>query len=893
VPDIRVDIAPDADPDGSPSLWQWLDVSAYRRQSADIELNVGRDDEAATVEAADSTVVFDLRDGLLAPRNPNSALYGRIGVNTPIRYRLRLAYDNFGRTSTGWGNADSGQEWSTGASYNAVNGGSGKVAIVSPNIASTGNLLGVGSLDIEVLYSTALSAVPTGGPWLSGVELRKVDDDNLYRVFTELKPAGVITMKIVRVLAGVALDLAEDLTVTGTFTAGAKVWTRAQAVGGSIRCKAWVGTLANEPTVWNLITNAVTIEGGSFAFYQWRHSTNTNVGTLTASIDDFTLDAMIWNGLVPEWSPKWDKSGNDATVTIQPAGPLRRLNQGEDPIESPLRRQLESYAPGGYWPLEDSTGSTAAGSGISGGRAAQAVDVTFGDDDSPPGAASSAKFNSTASLLRGYTTGDTGAAWAAMLFYKLPALPAADTLLVEWQCGAGTLRRWLLYITPAGYVLKVYDSDGNLDLSTITTTYGTGAAPTQWIAIQLEIVQNGTGVDWELVWHAINSETFYATSGTIASNTTGRLSGFRISGATALTDARFCHIWQGAGTLPFVTSSFHKVANGWAGETTSDRIIRLMVEQGLIVNVPGATTETLGPQTPQKFEDLIRECEAADGGLLIERGPSYLYLPRRWRYNPGVQLALDWSGGDLAEAPAPTDDDQRLFTRWKVKRTYGSEAVYVNAEAVARHGQMTNSKEININDDGRVAWHAAWATALTTVDDMRWPVIELDLIAHPELVPYFLTCRVGSRITVANPKSQVPGITIDLIIEGIKQKIGRNRWRVTLSCSPAKVWAQVAQWDTPGKLWGSKTTTLAEDIDLTETAWNISTSSRWEKWSTTATGYQWEIDGEVVTVTGMTAATGTGPYLQTATVVRGANGVTKTHSTGTAVRMAAPARYGL
>jgi hypothetical protein len=96
-------------------------------------------------------------------------------------------------------------------------------------------------------------------------------------------------------------------------------------------------------------------------------------------------------------------------------------------------------------------------------------------------------------------------------------------------------------------------------------------------------------------------------------------------------------------------------------------------------------------------------------------------------------------------------------------------------------------------------------------------------------------------------------------------------------------------------LWGSKTTTLAEDIDLTETAWNISTSSRWETWSTTATGYQWELDGESVTVTGMTAATGTGPYLQTATVVRGqgVDGITKTHSNGSAVRRANPARYGL
>jgi hypothetical protein len=890
MPDIRVEIAPGADPDGSPSLWEWYDISAYRRQSANVELNVGRDDEAATVEAADSTVVFDLRDGLLSARNPNSALYGEIGVNTPIRYRLPLAYDNFGRTSTGWGTADSGQAWSTGASYTGVSGGSGQVAITAPNIVTTGELVGVGTLDPDVVYSVSISAVPTGGPWISAVELRRIDTNNNYRVFTELKPSGVITQKVVRTLDGVSTDLAEDLTVTGTFGVGQKVWTRAQAVGGSIRCKAWVGVLGDEPAAWNITTNAITIEGGGFAFYQWRFNTNTNVGTLTVSIDDFTLDAILWSGLVPEWSPRWDKSGEDSTLTLTPAGPMRRLGQGEDAIESPLRRQLPSENPAGYWPFEDEAGSTNAGSGIPGGRAARMVDVSFGDDDCPPGALSSMKFDATTSGGRGYVTGSTGSEFAALLFFKLDHLPVAESPLIEWQCSAGTLRRWIIYVNATAIVLKVYDDAGNLDHSN-SALYA--ANPLAWVAIQLETTQNGSGVDYALIWHQIDSETFFAMTSTIATNTTGAMSGWRMYGSAALLDARFSHLWQGAETFPFVDDGFHQVANGYAGEEASNRIIRLMQEEGLIVNVPTAASEPLGVQTSQKFIDLIRECEAADGGLLIERGPAYVYLPRVWRYNPAVGLALDWTGGDLAEAPNPTDDDQRLFTRWKVSRTRGSEAVYVNDDAVARHGKITNTKEININDDDRLEWHAAWATALTTVDDMRWPVIELDLIAHPELIPAFLTCRVGSRVTVANPKSQVPGITIDLIIEGIKQQIGRNRWRVTLACSPAKVWVEVGQYDTAGKLWGSATTTLAEDIDASETGWNISTTSKYEKWSTTATGYQWELDGEVVTVTGMTAATGTGPYLQTATVTRGVNGVTVTHATGSRVGMANPARYGL
>jgi len=43
----------------------------------------------------------------------------------------------------------------------------------------------------------------------------------------------------------------------------------------------------------------------------------------------------------------------------------------------------------------------------------------------------------------------------------------------------------------------------------------------------------------------------------------------------------------------------------------------------------------------------------------------------------------------------------------------------------------------------------------------------------------------------------------------------------------------------------------------------------------------------------MTAPAGTGPYTQTATVTRSANGVVKTHLAGARFRLAAPVYVGL
>jgi hypothetical protein len=53
------------------------------------------------------------------------------------------------------------------------------------------------------------------------------------------------------------------------------------------------------------------------------------------------------------------------------------------------------------------------------------------------------------------------------------------------------------------------------------------------------------------------------------------------------------------------------------------------------------------------------------------------------------------------------------------------------------------------------------------------------------------------------------------------------------------------------------------------------------------------IEGERVTVTAMTAAAGTGPYTQTATVTRSVNGVVKAQLSGARVNVYNSRRWGL
>lgn len=884
--DFRVDIAPDADPDGDPADWEWLDVSSYRRQKQPIELNQGRDDEADHVEAADSSAVFDLRDGYLSPRNPMSELYERIGPNTPIRYRLKIFDDDFERTvASGLGTSSSGHTWTTQSGY-SVSSGAGRVAFGAPNFATEAYANGAGSLDIDFVYSATMAVLTTGGPWISAALVRRIDSSNYYRLHTEFKPAGELYMKWVKREAGSSSDFGSGVTVAATYAPGTKVWTRVQAVGDRLRARLWTGTAGDEPASgWDLdVDGATQIEGTGFGFYQWRFSTNTNVGALGIAFDDISVHALLWQGNVPEWPPRWDKSGRDARVPIAAAGPLRRIGQGDEPIRSPLARQLPRYSPRGYWPLEDGSDATAAGSGVSGGRSARVVDVTFGDDDCPPGASSSMKINSTGSLVAGYATGSTGNSWSALAFVKLNALPGAESTIFEWFTTGGTLRRWQVRADGASFHMRVFNADG-------TQIHAQNAAfidvPTQWTAVQLETLQVGGNVQWALIWNRVGSETFWAMSSTINTHTAGSLNRFAIPGSAALVDARYSHIYAGTEELPFVDADFLAVSSGYAGEAASARIARLCAEEGHRIAITPGESEALGRQRAAKFLDLLRECAEADLGILYERDGSLGYIPRSARYNGAVAMTLDWTGGDLAEAPEPTDDDQRFRSRWTVKRTDGSEATY---EVSDRRGRVPDSAEINIAEDRRLGWHAMWRTALTTIDELRWPVITIDLLAHPELIPGFLGIRIGSRIQVTNPKDQLPGISIDLIVEGIKQSFTRYKWVVDLACSPASVW-QVGTWGT--SRYSASTTTVQSTTVAGDTTFNITSTSRYHRWSTTATGYQWDLAGERVTVTSVGAAAGTGPYVQAVTVLRAQNGVSKDIPAGTPVKMVNPARWAL
>lgn len=896
---IVIDIAPGANPQADPSTFTW-ELAGRRRTASDIVIQAGRDDEATDVEAGSLSATMDDRDGNLSPRNVYGQWYGKLSRGCPIRVRWARTTDNFTRTvaAGGWGTNTDGYAWTIGSSSSSFSvDGSRAVVQLAFNGFSRNLLTGAGSADVDVTWSVTAPVLPTGGNFVSAAVLRSVGTTYLL-ANAELQTDSTIMVKIGRFVNGSITALTSN-TVVGSYTAGAKVRVRARAEGAFIMIKAWLDSGA-EPAAWQLMTTDYVAEGTGVGMVLWR--LNSNAGTYTAYIDDYAVDNVLWVGNVPEWAPRWpDKSGEDSVTPITAAGVLRRIQQGSSQLQSPLRRQLTGlpYA-SGYWPLEDEGGSLSAASAVPKGRPAQTGgEVTFAGDDSLPGASTTLVLNDAfTSSITGTAPIKTTTGWSAMVLFKMDTATAVgvDQTLFELRT-TGTAVRWRIWVLESSAIgFQAYDASDTLIAS------GSGGADAvnflSWTAVQIETNISGGTVTVSLLWHQVGSENYYVavTGGPYSySGTAPAITSMKVVAPTNKLSVG--HMWIGDDILPFVDANFSLVSNGYIGESASSRITRVAAESGIPVGALTGASEPMGRQKEANLLDLLRETEDADQGVLYERGNSLAYRPRSRRYNNPPTMALDWSLGHLDEPPEPQDDDQRLRNQWTVERVDGSSAVALDQASIDLVGLYDDSAELNIAHDDRLGDFASWLLHLGTADELRWPRIKINLVAHPELISQWLACTIGSRITIANPPSQIAGESIDLIIEGYTQTINLHKWTVELSCSPARPW-DVGVYDSTARRYDSRTTTLQSSVTSSATSMSFTFTNPADYWSRNAAAQPYDVmvQGERIRIPvgGMGAVTGTGPYTQAVTgATRAINGISKALAANAAVHVATPGRYAL
>jgi hypothetical protein len=586
-----------------------------------------------------------------------------------------------------------------------------------------------------------------------------------------------------------------------------------------------------------------------------------NLGTpIRVKLNPGTGAAMRFQGYMASIAPYWPGGNSDyAEVVISAKGILWRLNQGRT-LRSPLVRAITAQSPIAAWALEDGSGASSAANLVVGGRPLVLDGATLGNSSDLAGTTVSASLPAGARLIGiAPTTSVTGFVAVDIWFKAYTTSATATKVKLASVNLTGDIYKLDLEIdNPAafanGYTFTTYHG-GSADTSGASTT-ALNPFDGAWHNVFFYLHQIGANVATRLYVDGV----FVSPLVSLASVTLGVPTSVVVQNKLLTGDSGTVIVASAAIYNDASASNTYSAGLGYVGETATDRLTRLCGEENIDLTLVGSSTITMGAQPTGTLLDLLRECEAADGGILSDGlSAGVKYLSRSSRENQAVTLALDAAIGQVKLPFEPIEDDQRLITREVVSRRNGSSVPYEDTAKEATAGVYESSTTLNVSDDSMLADQASWRVHLATVEEMRAPTITLNLLDRPELIASWLASDVGLRYTAANPPDQYPPGGLDLTFEQLSEVFDATTWTADTSGSPFAPWrvgtvetgANRLRLDTDGSVLLSSLTSGA-------TSTTVKTSGDWPVWLTTAGRpddfpLDIEIEGEQVIVTAISS----------------------------------------
>jgi hypothetical protein len=516
------------------------------------------------------------------------------------------------------------------------------------------------------------------------------------------------------------------------------------------------------------------------------------------------VDPPAFQGYAVGFPPDWSLRGNDARVQVDAAGALRRLSQGQSPVQSSLRRGIP-MTDGilAYWPCED---------GPEAGGFAPAVGPYFMSWYGDPKLASSAAFASSApipvlsgsvwagSIAASPATGEVHARFIA----EFPGSTAPDEGVLLTILTSGTAARYDLVYVPGGggfLTVVVYDGFGSL-----ITFHPTGVgfnidSPPLARRYSLTLTQNGSNID--ITFGTVDAETADDSgfgSMTVNSRTLGVPITALVNGAGsanpagALDQVAYGHLAVYDADPGYYDNLNELVA--FRGERADHRLERLCAENGETIDITGIAPITMGAQSIATLLDLLRECETADDGVLYDgRGVGLSYVCRSERENQDADLTINASGSQLAPGFAAVDDDQRRRNKATVTRTAASESTYEDTDGplgTAVIGVYDTSLSVNLQEDFDAIRYAEWIVHVGTQDGYRYPAVPVDVRRAPTLARPLLELLPADRADatgIATVLRSFPSSgDVRLVVEGVEYRISDSAFTANLKCSGYEPW---------------------------------------------------------------------------------------------------------
>jgi hypothetical protein len=624
-------------------------------------------------------------------------------------------------------------------------------------------------------------------------------------------------------------------------------------------------------------------------------------------------------GFVAGW-PQDPQAGLLNVLTqIDAYGRLRWLRRDNTPVGSALFHTLSRSSPTAYWPLEDGSDATGAGSLVSGVRPMRVSgSVAFGQsgvggtaayvDLNGGGSLSSSLSGGTATdhwgVLAGFEIQDTTPTRSAFpLFWSTSSGVACLLLFSFLGAGTGTALEVNIagpgIVAGSGYLLSsFYDP-----LTWQPGTFHTVISYTY--TISAGVFNMGFIID------GVDTGTIFSGSGDVTANP-GALRRFVVNpGASefalfsALFDPSVVSQAQGVAHVaawqpfnPATTVTIGDASDGYNGESATTRIARLGAQNSIPVVTSAGTLgapQPLGPQPVGSLGDILDAAADADCGLLHDGGAlgGLYYASPGARYNAATQLTVAYPLGQISDGLAGTDDDQQLTNDVTISRTGGSSGRWTNTTSTAIEGQIGTGDTLNLHDDQQPDKVAQLRANLSSFDAMRVPFLPIDLRRNPELAEKVTGLTLPAYIAVNSVPSPFPPFSIDQFAEGWTETLDVDTWRIVFNCAPAAPWrvgvlddaTNPLRWDADSLLVNAGVSATATSVGLKTTAGPLVTTS----------GADFPVliyapnTGEVMRLTNCTGASSP----QTGTIVRAVNGVAKALATNDPIVLYRPPTLAL
>lgn len=889
---VGIEFAFGADPAADPTTWTWTDLTP---QFLDQQVTTtrGRADESSDVSPSNSGVELDNESGDLTPDDARSQYWPDVDVGTPGRWWV---------------------EAGTSRLYVPPMLGAGG------QVASTAALNITADLDVRIdmqLKTTHASGEPArvasrglADPTFSW-SVTVLDDRRVRLAWSATGSVPFLeaysTMPVVPSSARATLRVTLDVNNgaagnTATFYLGDSVAGPFTQIGDPV-VTAGTTTIANtaEPLVVGspgIETTPRMLDADVYAF-----QLRDGIGGATLADADFTaqpsptttfvdIAGRTWTvegaaelsnrwfrmvGTADEWNPFWPEGDlsdqipgglddGEARVEVTLSGILRRLGQGQSPLQSALRRAYQvpdGSSVAAYWPMEDLDGSTWFASALpDGSPMTVSGEVDFAAVDTLVGSAALPTLSATTSL-NGAVAGTFGYDWSVEWFAFIPT-PSSPVEILQVNT-SGTVQSWVVAVD--GAIIAVIGR-GPLGTSLVSSSVASTLFYDRWVMLRLRVFQSGSSIYWTLEWYPVThpASSGFSIGGSLAA-TLGAPTAVTISPGSSMAGASTGHIKVIKGPASGAPSD---AAVGWVGETAVARMDRLSTEQAVPFRIIGArdTSALVGAQNIATYLTLMDDAQDADGGILYEQRDAVglVYRTRESLYNQPANLILDAHQQQIQNPFRPARDDQRLRNDVTVTRRGGSSTQVVDEPSVERRGRYDEAVELNLYVDTQTADAAGWRLRQGTVPGMRYPQLTINLGPAPELIEEWLAMDTGSRAHVINLPPQHPTDTVRELVEGYSEPISPVTWMPEMSCSPASVW-DVGQIDGEGV---DDAFLLRLDTDGSEVAVAVDTDDTTLRVAVTA-GPAWTADnaetpfdilvgGERMTVTDVAAETGAAAF---------------------------------